>query len=58
MICPKCGGILKPTISYMAPIYETTMCDTCGGLFYELKDKSKLEEIQRNARRALEKTLK
>ena len=53
MKCPKCSDLLYPTISYMAPIYETTICFKCGGLFYELKDKSQLEEITNNARAAL-----
>ena len=49
--CPSCGHEqrMQPYISFLAPVYETYMCNKCGGIFYELVDKSKLDEAIKNA---------
>jgi hypothetical protein len=35
-------------ISFLLPVYQTFMCDGCGGIFYDLLDAAKLEEIKVN----------
>ena len=44
--CPKDGLPLTPYISFLAPTYETYICDSCGGIWYDLVDKEQLEQIR------------
>ncbi len=47
MNCPKCLTFpIKEYVSFLAPVYETTICWNCGSIFYELKDQAKLDEIK------------
>lgn len=49
--CPKCKQRMYAYISFLAPTYQTYMCKKCGGIFYDLVDESKLEDVVRNAAR-------
>lgn len=46
-----------PYVSFLAPTYKTYICNQCGGIFYDLVDSARLEEIKgsmiQNARKKL-----
>jgi hypothetical protein len=51
--CPKDGEEMADYVSFLAPVYQTFMCEKCGSLFYDLKDEKKLKAIIDNAQQVM-----
>jgi len=45
-------------VSFLAPTYQTYICNACGGIFYDLVDSGRLEEIKGNMIQNAKKKLK